>query len=272
MRGRQTGTNGPGAIAFVVWMLLGGFVTTALAADITAPDASSLALASDGRDGRDPTEVRGVVTPVDQVTISAEFSARLDKVPFDEGQRFKKGQLLIRFDCAHYRAQTRAAWAAYRVHEKSHAANVELDRFQAVGTNEVEKSAAEMKRAAAQAKSLEAKMRQCKIVAPFSGVVVERLVQRHEVPRSNEPLLRIMNDSALELDLIVPSRWLRWLRRGEAFDFYVEETDSTHTAKVKRIAAAVDPVSQTVKISGVFEKRPKRVLPGMSGSAHFQPH
>ncbi|MCH9671103.1 MAG: efflux RND transporter periplasmic adaptor subunit [Gammaproteobacteria bacterium] len=215
--------------------------------------------------------VRGVVVPKSEISLSAEFSARIEKIPFDEGERFKRGQLLVRFDCTHYRAQTRAAWAAYRVHKQAHVANVELDKFQAVGKTDLQRSKAEMQRASAQARALEARMKQCKIVAPFDGVVVERTVKRHEVPSSNQPLLRIMNDAALELDLIIPSRWLRWLNVGTSFEFTVDETGDTHTAKVRRISAAVDPVSQTIKVSGSFKKRPPRVLPGMSGSAAFTP-
>lgn len=212
---------------------------------------------------------RGLIRPLKEVALSAEFSTKVSKMPFSEGARFKRGQLLVAFDCSHFRAQTNAAWAAYRATKETHSANVELDQYKAVGKRELRRSEADVKRTAAEARALEARTRRCKITAPFAGVVVEQGVHPHEVPSSNQMLLRIMDDSNLELDLVVPSIWLRWLKVGVQFSFLVDETGTEHEAKVKRIGAQVDAVSQTVKLVATFTERPKSVLPGMSGSAHF---
>jgi multidrug efflux pump subunit AcrA (membrane-fusion protein) len=63
----------------------------------------------------------------------------------------------------------------------------------------------------------------------------------------------------------VPSKWLQWLRVGSAFNFKVDETGDVLQAKVERISAAVDAVSQTVKVVASVPKSPANVLPGMSG-------
>ncbi len=215
--------------------------------------------------------VRGVVKPKKEITLSSEFSAKLLRVPFDEGERFKKGDLLVQFDCAHFKAQTNAAWAAHRASKEAHAANRELDQFAAIGKSELLQSEAQSARTAAEARALEARTKHCTIGAPFHGIVVERNAHPHEVPGSNQQLLRIMNDSVLELDMIVPSSWLRWLRKGARFSFAVDETASSYDAEVTRIGASVDAVSQTIKIKGTFLHRPSEVLPGMSGSAQFSP-
>ena len=80
-----------------------------------------------------------------------------------------------------------------------------------------------------------------------------------------------VDDSTLEVDLIVPSTWLRWVNKGTRFEFDVDELGRSYTAQVDRLGAKVDAVSQTIKITGSFVDRPGNVLTGMSGTAKFTP-
>ena len=63
--------------------------------------------------------------------------------------------------------------------------------------------------------------------------------------------------------------WLGWLVPGSPFRFRIDETGRSYEAKVTRLGAAVDPVSQTVRGVGQFAGGREAVLPGMSGSAEF---
>ena len=69
----------------------------------------------------------------------------------------------------------------------------------------------------------------------------------------------------------MPSRWLRWVSTGTEFEFDVDELGQKFKAKVARLGAKVDAVSQTIKLTGVFVTRPGAVLAGMSGTARFAP-
>ena len=79
----------------------------------------------------------------------------------------------------------------------------------------------------------------------------------------------VLDDSSLEIELVLPSSTLSWLKRKSAFTFTVDETHREYPAKVKEIGANVDPASQTVKVVGSFGSLPADVLAGMSGTAQF---
>jgi len=145
----------------------------------------------------------------------------------------------------------------------------ELLVYKAIGANEVKLAEAGFAEARARADSLKIQTERCEVAAPFSGRIVERAINPHEMPTNAEPLLKIISDKQLELDLIVPSTWLVWLKAGQTFDFAVDETGKTYLASVSQISAAVDPVSQTIKIKGVFNRPESSVLSGMSGTATF---
>lgn len=215
------------------------------------------------------TVIRGVVQPVREAAISTELTSLVAKVPFREGENFNEGDLLMSFNCSKQQAELRAADAASRAKLIDWKNKRELLRYKAIGSNEVKLAEAAFAEARARAEALKIQTTHCEVFAPFTGRVVERVVNPHEMPNIGEPLLRLISDNELELDLIVPSTWLVWLKAGETFDFEIDETGKTHTARVKQIGAAVDPVSQTIKIKGVFERPDSSVLSGMSGTATF---
>lgn len=216
-----------------------------------------------------PQEIRGVIQARDTAVIAATISARVIDLPRREGEEFAKGDLLVAFDCGRLIAETEAAESEAAAALAEHRSNLELAKYDAIGSLEVQQSRARSNQTAAQVRALKASAVDCEVTAPFDGRVVETLINAFETPSPNQPLLQIINDTSLEVHVIVPSRWLVWMREGEIFQFAVDETATTHTARVARVGAAVDAVSQTVKVIGVFDDRPDRVLSGMSGQAIF---
>ena len=213
--------------------------------------------------------IRGLVEPVNEAVISTEIVARIAELPFQEGERFSMGDPLVVFDCERYEAQLKAMKARHSSALTTYRTNRELDSYGAIGKDEVAVSRAEAASAGADAEATAALLKQCVIKAPFNGRVATILIHEHETPAASQELVRIVDDSALEIDLIVPSRWLRWLKTGAEFTFEVDETGETYGAEVMRIGASVDAVSQTIKITARFSDQPRGVLPGMSGAARF---
>ena len=216
--------------------------------------------------------VRGVVRPQSQATISTDLQARVSATHFKEGDRFVKGDVLIEFDCRRTQAELDAADAQSLEMKLALDNNVALDKYKAVGRADLEISRARVKKTEAEADGLRARLDQCRVVAPFNGRIAELGIQAHEMPAMGKPFLTIIEDQALEIELIVPSDWLKWLRANAAFSFNVDETKSSFPAHVTRIGAAVDPVSQTIKVMGLFDSDAASggILSGMSGNAEFQ--
>jgi len=190
-------------------------------------------------------------------------------MPFGAGEQFKRDDILIRFDCSRYDAERNAAAAAANASDIEHRTKRKLFKYKAVGRDEVRLAAAQSARANAELKVQQVRSKQCEYKAPFDGRIIDQIVKVHEFPQNGEPLLTILNDSKLELQLVVPSNWLRWLKPGIQFQFEIDETGEIHQGKITRLGAEVDPVSQTIRVLGSFKINPSRVLAGMSGTAFF---
>lgn len=212
---------------------------------------------------------RSVVAAHAEATISVEMSARVKKLAYRPGQAFRRGDVLVDFDCTRYQAQLRAKQAVFQARRVEFENNRRLLRHQAVGASEVAISKARLQEAQALVDVQQAVVRYCSIRAPYDGVMVEWLINEHETSKPEQALVRIIDTSQLELRLIVPSKWLVWLTKGTRFSVRVDETGGLIAARVERLGAVVDAVSQTIKITGKFENNNKSVLPGMSGTATF---
>jgi RND family efflux transporter MFP subunit len=215
--------------------------------------------------------VRGIVKALTEATIAVDYSARISAIPVAEGGSFRKGDVLVKFDCRRFKSEVAAARAGAKARELVYGANQRLLKRGAIGANEVAVSQAEFEKARAEFQAIAARTGACEYIAPFDGRMVARLAQEHETPAANQPLIRIVDTSVLELETIVPSKWVIWVKPGTGFQFKVDETGETLTAEVVRLGATVDPVSQTIKAIGILKDRPDSVLPGMSGTATFHP-
>lgn len=213
--------------------------------------------------------VRGVVRAVGEATLSSRLAARISRLPLGEGEAFRQGEVLVEFDCERPRAEARAASAAVEAQRKTVETNEELDKFNAIGKNDLLVSRAQLDRVRAESEALQSQVRECAVLAPFDGRVMARMARAHESVQMGQPLLKVADTSDLELELIVPSPWLSWLKPGTPFQFRVDETGRVLQAQLSRVGAAVDPISRTVRVMARFAKQDAVVLPGMSGTGSF---
>ena len=212
---------------------------------------------------------RGIVKAAAQAVLYAQVQGRVSQLAYKEGQRFEKGHTLVQLDCDKYRAELAVAMAEHEARDKVYKNNIELGKLNAVSELDLETSEAEAKKASAAIRVAEVNVKGCQIAAPFGGRVVSILVNEHENVFPNDKLISLLDDSSLEIELVLPSSSLSWLRRKSPFTFVVDETRKSYRARIREIGASIDPASQTIKVMGAFEKLPPEILAGMSGSAQF---
>jgi RND family efflux transporter MFP subunit len=212
-------------------------------------------------------EARGLVRSLGEATISSEISARILSMPFREGEVFKSGDVLVSFDCEAMKANLAGAKAELRAADVALESAREMARMKAAGQRDVETAEARRDRAAADMDATAVRVKGCEVRAPFSGAVVDRNANPHEVIAPSTPLLRIVDRERLEIELLVSSSALPSLQPGTAFIFRIDETGETYPARIVRLGAAIEPASQTVKVFGAFDGTSAGVLQGMSGTA-----
>jgi membrane fusion protein, multidrug efflux system len=213
--------------------------------------------------------VRVIVRSYESASISAEINARITYLPKREGDRFRKGDLLVEFDCSKIIAEHTGAVAAYKAHQAQYENQRQMQRYKAAGMLAVDQARFEMEKSGADVLGLEAKRSSCAVRAPFDGRVTEKAAQIHEIAQPNQPLIKIINESKLELVLMVPSAWLVRVTEGTAFSVKIDESGESHDARIVQSTGLIDPVSQSARLIAEIVNLAPTVVPGMSGTALF---
>ena len=213
---------------------------------------------------------RGVLRAKQTAEISARMSGQLLEAPYKSGQFFKSGALLARFDCVLEEAELAAMLQNHKTQSLKYENSVELFKHGAAGELEVALAQSEMQQVMAEANTIKTRLKYCAVYAPFSGYVTARHISAFETPQRGELLYSLEKAGALELSIIVPSNWVKWLKTGHRLEFSIEETGEIIPAKIMRLGATIDPVSQTLEIIANPKASPS-ALSGMSGHARFKP-
>jgi membrane fusion protein, multidrug efflux system len=262
--------NAPATLLFAVLCLA---AATAYAAEPPkgAPVVAGAAPTAAAATALDKREIRAQLMPRRYTTLAAEIGAEVSRLPVVEGGRFAAGQTLVVFDCTLQQAQLNKAKAALAAADKTWSANQRLNELNSVGRVELDVSESEVAKAKAEVAANAAVIGKCALAAPFAGRVAEQKVREQQYAQPGQPLLEIIDDSQLELEFIVPSKWLVWLKPGHSFPVAIDETGKSYPARVQRIGARVDPVSQSVKLSATIDGKFPELIAGMSGRVLMTP-
>jgi RND family efflux transporter MFP subunit len=230
-----------------------------------ASGSSGVPVAHAEDDGR----IRIQLVARDEVEVSSEISAKIASMPFRDGDAFRVGQTLVSLDCSLYAAQLHKAQAESDAAVELKRVNDRLSQLHSIGQIDVEQAAAKAKASAAEVAYMQATVRKCAIAAPFDGRVVKRSASAQQFAQPGKALMTIVDTSHLELKMIVPSKWLAWLKPGHPLTVKVDEVGKVYPATVARIGARVDPVTQTIDVTAALSGHASELLPGMSGWASF---
>lgn len=220
---------------------------------------------------QDGLSARGLLVAAREAVLSADIAGRLTAMPVRAGESFTQGDTLAAFDCRLYEARLAEARGRLASARADLASKQKLRQLGSVGDLEVAVSEGAVRERQGAVDAAAFLVDRCTVTAPWAGRVVERKARPQESVEAGAPLLEVLDDTALEIDVIVPSPWLAWLRPGHSLAFAVDETGTEHAAEVVRLGARVDPVSQSVTVRARLTAPPAGLVAGMSGLARFTP-
>ena len=214
-------------------------------------------------------ESRALVVASQEAILSSELAARIENIAVKEMQRFKKGDLLIQFDCSLYEAQQDVVSANANSALIKLKSDEQMLQMRSIGKYELELSISEYEKAKSELRIAELNVERCQIKAPFDGAVEEVVVNTFETIQPQVELMKIIQTEVLELEMVVSSEWISWLKIGHPIKVYIDEIQKEFNATISGIGANVDAVSQTIQLKGTITDTSPALLPGMSGRVVF---
>lgn len=214
-------------------------------------------------------EARALVVATEKVQITSEISARVDKIHYQMGEPFKKGDVLLSFDCKLFESQRDVIKSNLDSAKIQLQNDQELYNLRAIGEMQYQLTVSNVKKAEAEFKIAQLNVDRCNILAPYNGKVMQVHTNIFARIEERQPLMDIVGDGLLEAEILVPSMWLNWLKKGHAIQILIDETGKTLDATITHVGATVDAVSQTIALKAQFNKKYESLIAGMSGVAFF---
>jgi RND family efflux transporter MFP subunit len=217
-----------------------------------------------------PDKIYGKLRSQHTTSLSSEIPTRIEKLLVREGNSFKKGAILIMLDCSLIRARYEKLEAILKAAKAKLSIETRLLELNSTGELDLKNAEAEMGKITADMKAGHVKLSKCIIKAPFSGRVVEVKMGEHQFAKVGVEIIKIIDDFNLEIVFMVPSGWVSWLKRGSTFQYLVDETSRSYSARIVQRGAQIDAISRSIVMIGATIKRHKELIPGMSGIVKFK--
>jgi RND family efflux transporter MFP subunit len=228
--------------------------------------------------------VTGVVTaaPGAEMVVVAPAPARIAELPHAEGDRVKKGDLLVRFDIPTLTADVAASRAKVtQAVARVEAARANVKRLTSLlaqgvaaprdvedATRQLAEAEGDLEQARSAVEAADALSGRAVVRAPFSGVVAQRFHNPGDLVEaaSSDPVLKVLDPSQLQVVAAVPASELSRIVVGHAADVRQAghgEDDEGEAAKVLVKAPQVDPATATGNVRLGFAK-PTSLTAGMT--------
>ncbi len=240
-----------------------------VAVPITAKTAQELAVFPE-------SSISASVMSLNDSKLSAEVRAVVESIPVMVGDQVDKGAVLVKLDSTDYRLGMDRIEAALRAAD----ARIELAQYQLerarilskqnIGTEEsVKQRDSELKTLQAERQIQQALLqsairdfRKCVVVAPFAGIVRERLSSVGELASPGTPLIHIVDIENIELVAKIQPHDLDVVDNRQKFQF----TTQGHSVPVqlRRIVPLLDPVERSREARFAFTA--ERALVGSAGT------
>lgn len=212
----------------------------------------------------DEAQAVGTIRSRQGVVVRPEVSGRIAALGFADGQRVRKGQMLVQLDDALLRAQVQQAQAQVNIARANNARNRELLAQNFVSQAAVDQTASNLEVAQAQLALAQAQLARMRIVAPFDGTVGIASVNVGDYVKDGADLVNLEDLRTVYVDFRLPERYLSRLKVGQASQVALDALPGRKfAAKVVALEPQVDVNGRSILVRASLDNVDELLRPGM---------
>lgn len=217
------------------------------------------------RDLVESLTVVGSLAPNESAEIRPEGAGLVRGIFFDEGQRVKRGDLLVKIDDSELLAQFAQVEARFKLAELNVARSESLSESRTIPQSEADRARSEFASSRAELSLLRLRIAKTEVRAPFDGIIGSRTISEGDYVTTNTILTTLNDLSQIKVTFQVPERFLVTVRDGTDFMLKSASIDVSQpvTGKVYFVSAVIDRATRSSEVKGVISNPPAVLRPGM---------
>lgn len=209
-------------------------------------------------------EAVGTAKAFESVVISSNVTEYLRKIYFKDGQSVKKGEVLVSLETAEEKAQLASLKAKYRETKLRFERSQKLHKQRYVASSEYDTNQAQMEFAKAQIQTIEAKINDRIIKAPFDGVLGIKQVSEGALLEAGDPIVTLDMLDPIKVDMRLPARFLSQIKIGQTIKVKTAAYPKRwFTGKINVISSRFDEQTRTIKVIAIISNKQTELHPGM---------
>ncbi len=206
----------------------------------------------------------GTLEAVRGVTITADFSGRVETINFVSGAEVKKGDLLLQQNIESEQAQLSAAEANLALAKANLSRAKELLTKKVASQSQYDAAEAEFKAAQAQVENVQVTIRKKSVRAPFDGKLGIRQVNLGQDIQQGEPIVTLQTSDPMLVNFNLPQKDLAVLALNQSVRLATDAVPGhIYTGRITAINPEVSARSRNVLVQAQLDNDNARLLPGM---------
>jgi membrane fusion protein (multidrug efflux system) len=206
----------------------------------------------------------GSLRSYESVILRPELIGRIAQINFDEGQKVKKGQLLVQLDATVPRAELTQMQASLALAKANYERAQELHKRNAGTERALDEARWKLRNDEAAVKLSEARLEKYALSAPFDGVVGLRKVSVGDLVKEAADLVNLEQVDPLKVDFRVPEVFLASLKVGQRIAVTVDALPGREfSGEVYAIDPLVDASGRAVVIRARIGNTDDALRPGL---------
>ncbi len=201
----------------------------------------------------------GRIAAARRAELAFRVPGKLQEIPVVEGQEVKQGDLVAGLDPTDYQITFNDRKATFERSRADYERGQKLVEQGTISRRDFDALTANFKSSEAALQQAQQDLIYTKLIAPFDGIIVRRLIDNFEEIPAREPVLVINDISSLEVKIDIPEGLMQRLRRREqgdpgqpearVFAIFDAAPGQQYPLEFKEVAARADPQTQTFEVT-----------------------
>ncbi|MEO5960190.1 MAG: efflux RND transporter periplasmic adaptor subunit [Opitutaceae bacterium] len=197
-------------------------------------------------------------------TIRPEMNGLIRSIHFEEGQRVKKGDLLVKIEDSELQAQVAQGQARHQLAQLNLTRADNLRQTQSNTQADVDRARSEFSAADADVALLKVRLARTEVRAPFDGVVEGRTLSPGDYVNTQAILTTISDLKRIKVEFQVPEGYVSKVKKGTTFTVKSTSGDAAPAqGEIYFVNSVIDRNTRSSEVKGYLTSSTAGFKPGM---------
>lgn len=198
-------------------------------------------------------QTAGSVLSSEEVELHPEVSGKIIKLNINEGEKVKRGDLLLKINDSELQAQLKKAEIKRKFAAEKEARQKIMFEKNLLSKEAYDIILNDLNTAEADVENIKALIDKTEIKAPFDGVIGLRYISPGSYVTPASKIASLQNISKVKIDFSIPQKFAHLINRGKTIKITSGTDSRVYEGKVFAVEPKIDPSTRTLQVRAICD-------------------